>query len=581
MADGLLTTPADDTNVASPVATPEGWNQQKIAGGLLPRIWAKVLQAKRMGFKPAEVDQYVAEHTGGKLSSVVDLTKALARSQRVLGQTDVSKGPSAATTFMESLANQAALGIPEKMDVAAQTPESPLPPSAAGLGIPTGTPGGDTALRGNLGVNDILQAGGEEHPYPELAGGMIGSMGPSTLGGMAAEKALLPYLYKIPGLARLFPGLLKFGARGAVGGATASAIGAYGSQTDVTPHLGDIAQAAAEGAIIGFPLGVIGGWGSMKLEPGEHLLGESVQKSTTNEIPSYKAGKGQLLEGTVEPQPIGPPAKDITFTPQSEAAYQQRPEILRPFNAEKSADLRGTASKELTKSFQVSAQMRNAVRDRLEQLRQATNVIEKDPKTGYKAVLEGKPITDPQALSIYRSQRGSYAPPDAAAIYDLYKDLRDEIRDAGLARKAGNKPSLRGLSLVDAAKSRDALADALEPVPGFRDLQARVAPYMQRAAELRAFERGMIGRAIKPVGKAETAPKGGLLEEGLPETFGYKATQIEERASRAMYKPLFSTNIHDLFDFIQSEPEYRQFIPWAAREYGPLGGAAWGATKNK
>jgi hypothetical protein len=571
MANGI-TIPADDTNVAM-APTPS----------FVDRLWAKVLQAKKMGFAPADVDAYVREHSNGQLKSVVDLTRAQATSARALGAADVSRGPGRALTFMSHLADQAGLGIANKMDVALQQPETPLPASAAGLGIPTGQPGGDASLRqpGDLGVHSLLEEGAGAHPYTALAGEMAGAMAPGAVGGMAAEKAALPYLYKIPGLAKLFPGLLKFGARGAVGGAAASTLGSYGSSQDITPHPTDLVTAAAAGAIIGFPLGVIGGWGSMKLEPGEHLLGESVQKTATGEIPSYKAGKGALVEGTVSPQPVGPPAKQVTFTPESEAQYQQRPEILRPFNAEKSADLRGTASKELTKSFQVSTQMRNAVRDRMAALQDAVRSIERDPQTGYDATLGGKPITDEAALAIYRSQRGSMKTPDAADIYDLFKDMRDEIRDASLARQAGNKPSLRGMKLVDAAKARDVLSDALEPVPGFRELQGRVAPYMQRGAELRAFERGMIGRAIKPVGKAETAPKGGLLEEGIPETFGYKPTQIEERASRAMFKPLFSTNLHDLFHFIESEPEYRQFIPAAARELGAFGGAAYGATQNR
>src|SRR6266436_3045616 len=101
MADGTFPPIATD-DTSAPVAAPRP--------PLLDRLWAKVLQGKRMGLAPADLDGYVAEHTGGKLSSVVDLTKARAQSGRILDEMEASKGPSRGLTFMSHLANQAGLG---------------------------------------------------------------------------------------------------------------------------------------------------------------------------------------------------------------------------------------------------------------------------------------------------------------------------------------------------------------------------------------------------------------------------------------------------------------------------------------
>ena len=75
-----------------------------------------------------------------------------------------------------------------------------------------------------------------------------------------------------------------------------------------------------------------------------------------------------------------------------------------------------------------------------------------------------------------------------------------------------------------------------------------------------------MGRAIKPVGKTSEMPKGGLLNEGVKESYGYEPSQIEERSSRALYKAYFSKDINDLFHFIEHEPEFKTLIPAIGRE---------------
>src|SRR5689334_22127015 len=142
MADGTMMTPADDT-AAQPTPAPQP---------LIQRLWAKVLQAKRLGlYSPSDIDEYVSEHTGGKLSSVVDLTKALAQTGRATDLAEASKGPSAPATFMEGLADQAGLGIASKLNLG--------------------------------GAGEMMEAGRAEHPYAALGGEMAGAAGPSTIGG--------------------------------------------------------------------------------------------------------------------------------------------------------------------------------------------------------------------------------------------------------------------------------------------------------------------------------------------------------------------------------------------------------------
>jgi hypothetical protein len=109
-------------------------------------------------------------------------------------------------------------------------------------------------------------------------------------------------------------------------------------------------------------------------------------------------------------------------------------------------------------------------------------------------------------------------------------------------------------------------------VPGFADLQARVAPYIQRQRELQMATRSIIGRAIKPLGKTAPAPRGKLLEEGLEETTGYTPSQITEKTARELVGPLFrSSSTDDLMNFIHGRPEVPEAYPDILRDLPALG----------
>jgi len=537
MADGTLAgpgaQPADDSAVAGPGPGPT----------FIDRLWGKVLQAKKMGFSPADVDAYVAEHTNGRLKSVVDLTRAQAVGARATAGMEASKGPGAVPTFFEALSNQAGLGLPSKLN---------LP-----------------------GVNPMLEAGAAEHPKTSVAGEMTGIAGPSALSGMLAERTLVPLLYKyLPGLSKLLPGIMRAGVRGAVGGAAGSGTSAYAASPDLTPNPEDIGKAAALGAAVGGPLGAAGGWAATKLEPAEVIARKAVARSTPEDVPGYGIGKGALNEGQTTPARVGPPDKNTIFQPRPETEYQKLPDELRPFNAEKSPELRNAASKEITKSPQAAASAENLMRQRMSQLTKAKQAISANSETGYKGLLQNVPLTDEQIAQLPADAQRAMNAKTSPTAYDLYGYHRTlaQKADAAFGMKAkGMEPKLD----LDQAEAMGETASTIrqwlgDNVKGFNDLQAKVAPYLQRQNELRMFMRSIVGRAIKPLGKTSESPKGSLLNEGVKESYGYEPSQVEERASRALVRPFFSTKLKDLYDFVEKEPEFKTLVPAIGREAGSL-----------
>ncbi len=486
---------SDSTALPPPAIPPQQMEQ----------LWRDAMDALHTpGIKRADVDDYLRKHSNGVIPSfdhLVQLRGATTPEQPGLL-------PSILTSF----------GAGASLDAA---------------------PAADPALA------DYLAQAERAHPLATRLSHAAGTL-PTTALLTEAAAPLAALARFIPGFSKL-PALLRLGAQGATaaglgaGAATAVEQGAHG---EFDPH--EFAKQMGLAAALGGPLGMIGAWRGLKLDPSEHLLGRGVQESAPGIRPGFKAGLQAIQEGTTTPDiPITPGAASVP--PLSDADVARLPEVLRPLNVERSPALRALGGKVVPLSAQGAAEAKLAITQRMTDLEKAADAITEHPTTGYDAVLKPhqvNPVEDPQAFAVLKERQSLLPRPmrgqtDARTAFDLFKRLRKMAATA-------TDDNVR----VSAAHDADALRGYLGQIPEFENLQARVAPYLQRRAQLKTLMRQIVGRAIKPLGKAAPIPTGGT-EEGLKESFGFDPTQIGETAARKLVSPIFrSTESDALREFV-------------------------------
>lgn len=488
-------------------------------------IWQTAIDALHSGQKVnrKQLDGYIRTATKGQIGSFAEFARVRAQHQKTLGENQAAQAaiPSPAATFAEGAANGMGLGIPEMIARNA----SPNDPDA-------------------MQMRDFMASGAENNPMADLTGNMVGGAVPAAVGGAAATPAL-------EGLAALTPGLrsLPALARTALAGGVAQApiAGIQAATRGGSP--GEIGTSMALATALGVPLSAAAAWGSTITNPAEHFAGRAVQEATPG-VPNFRAGKQALVAGETTPYRIGRPEAEMQSTPLSEADIAKMPEVLRPMNFEKSPSLRTLAAKRTVESPEAATQMERAITQRIAKIIDAKKAISEHPETGYNALLEGKIIENPDAIQAYQQTTGSAQPPTARQAYDLQKSLDKKVDAAWKAKARG------GVFDFDKTEGMSETADVLRgtlrnEVDGFGDLQSDVAPYLQRQSELRGQLRSIIGRTIKPLGKSAENPSGPLME-AVKEAHGAGKGQITEEAARQLVKPLASTNIQDLFDFVGS-----------------------------
>lgn len=517
-------------------------------------IWQTALDALHSGQKinRKQLDGYIRTATKGQIGSFAEFARVRAQHQTTLGGNQAAQAaiPSPAATFAEGIANGAGLGIPEMI---ARTGDQSNPDVAQ--------------------MRDFMASGAENNPMSDLTGNMVGGAIPAAVGSAAMAPALEGLAAVTPGL-RALPGLARTAIAGGVSQAPIAGIQA--ATRGGSP--GEIATSMALATALGIPASAAAGWAATKTNPAEHFAGRAVQEATPG-VPNFRAGKQAILQGKTTPYRIGRPEAEMTSTPLSEAEVQKLPEVLRPMNFERAPSIRSLAAKRTVESPEAATQMERAITQRIAKLIDAKKTISEHPETGYNALLEGKIVENPEAIQAYQQTTGSSQPPTARQIYDLQKSLDKKVDAAWKAKARG------GAFDFDKTEGMSETADVLRgtlrnEIDGFGDLQSDVAPYLQRQTELRGQLRSIIGRTIKPLGKTAENPSGDLIE-ALKEAHGAGKGQITEEAARQLVKPLTSTNIQDLFDFVGSgSPLHKslfKFKPGA--ETGAVGGGMGSKSK--
>lgn len=525
----------------------------------LDQIWQTAVDAlsnmRKGGMKitRADLDAFVHDETKGKITSFAQLAQERVRANNVASTQEQQKiaEPSALGTGAVAAGDAMSFGLVNRM-------------MKAGIG-PGGFP-----TQPDTDTQNYMDAGAEAHPMADFVGSTAGGIPPAILAGEAMAGPAGSALAKIPGFSAL-PSLARTAVQGGAVAGGVSGLSSYAHSEDLLhPNPLAILKDAGMGAAIGAPLSAMGAWKGLKIDPSEHMLGKAVQEATPAETPSLMKGIKAIREGGVTPTTASPVLSD--------AEIAKLPEVLRPIGFERSPSLRVLGAKAVTKSAEAAAQAEKAIRDRIAAVGDAKNAIYSDTKTGYDAILEGTPIQNPAAAEIF-AKYSFDKPVTARSVFDLEQRLARQSDHMFKVKETGN-----AIVKIDEAEALSTDADALrtmlgDEVTGFNDLQAKVAPYIQRQGQLRTALRQVVGRAIKPRGNAPAIPKGGM-HEAIEESVGLSKEEITEKAARKLVNPLFrSTNTDELVNFITNKGTIPHTL--ARRSASAGAGAATGAAQSR
>lgn len=313
-------------------------------------------------------------------------------------------------------------------------------------------------------------------------------------------------------------------AQGAIQGAPLGLLGAYAQQPDLlNPNLGSLAKGAAATAAAGGALGLIGGMGSRMYNPAEQNLKIGIERSVPDQDFNFERGLQAL-----EPPSGAPP-------------------VLQPLMAEK-PNLGLLATKYVRQSQVAATQAKNLIENRLQVVRDAKNAIANDPQSGYDAILSQTPMTDPRAVGtswyqgLQRQTKGDV--PTGRDVFNLYKRLQSEVQSAEKARARGSITEAQKQSAYQAGQTADEIAPILNDVPGFPELQAKMAPYLEREKALNNLSVQLQGRGVYLKGKMPSPPPRGVREKVL-EALQATSPWGTERAARSLVPALYGTTTPD------------------------------------
>jgi hypothetical protein len=512
---------------------------------LLDRLWDTLTdpgvheQLRSGKMSRADLDAAVAYYTNGSLKSFADLAATRTRMTNTAAQQEQARiaTPSRGLSYAAGAANEMALGLPEKL--------APLS-------------GRNSFARQ---FTDILNRGREAYPRTEPVAELGGSIIPAALGGEGAAKLAEPAIGALSKVPVLGSSIGRMLARGAAAGAGGSAAAEYASDPNAAPDWKRIGSAAVAGAPFGAAAAVPAWWAATKLNPMEHVASRAVMESAPGDQPSMASGMRALTEGSTSPMPIGRPGpEEITFKAHPKVVNDALPEPLQQMNFEKSAKLRVEGAKFLAADPEAMNSARLALSSKLDRIGAAISKIGDD----YDPILKGRALTDADLEQLPPgTQRAMRQTPDATArdLFHRYKSLRDKASAIFDSREAG---TLTNSAQLDDAAAMSQEARALRDwlgtnVDGFEKLQQRIAPWLQRQGELQIARRQIVGRAIKPLGKATDVPSGGA-EEGYKELAGYAPRLISSRAARRLAPVLLSPKLEDLFHAAQ-HPDLKEIVP--------------------
>lgn len=464
-------TPEMQTAQPDAAAAPQPWkslgNPHDDYEALLG-LFQKGLAMRRAGQNPDQFVQQQLGHTGAK--SMKDLASMLAFVAKAGGE-DVPK-PSAAASAVGGALDAASAGTGTQIHGLAK-------------GIDNLILGGAFAPGYRKGVGEYQQGmenAYSAHPVATTAGGIGGAVGGGLLlPSGAVMDAELGAPFRMGSIAgqtgerSLVPGL----ARG-IGTGAAAGYGTGLLHQDLThPDFKSPVIPGAIGAGTGGVLGLARASYNALQNPAQFYLNRALSFD-----------EPLIEESLRSPQPAGNPT-----------LLEQSPTLVS--NAQTLARVNRPAAVRAVRNLDAEA---------TKVAREASG-ISNDPAKGYDAIFENRWLGDPETMKAWNELTGETTVPSARDVFDKYKSMRRFVNNTTSARMKGTvvRPE-DDATAIDYTQKMNTFANALADVPGFNELQEKLAPYLQRRTALGQL-RSMLQRRAR--GQLGEDPKRGLVESML------------------------------------------------------------------
>jgi len=384
-----------------------------------------------------------------------------------------------------------------------------------------------------------LKAGAKEHPWIAGLSDVAGSMASGGMVGGGIARGLGPMI-RSP-LAR---GLAVGAATGAVGGEAAGISDQPGQEVNPVKAL----PQAAAGTALG---GILGGAGAKFIEalnPSEQTAFDLVRRSAPGK-PGILAGK-TWQAGFDQLQKVSDQYKDLGD-----------PVLARPVGM-----LNRTMRQQLIKTGMNSQEAASEVIDKSKALLKAVTArsteIGNDPETGYHAVLaksNAAIMADPETQAIARTQgKQTMTGPE---LHDFKKQLSQSVRSMQKKYDMGDEVNTADM------KSKGALLDRVQTVlqqqPGYAELNAKIAPYLQYARDLRQTgsvisKRMARGTQIGTSKNVETGPIK-MVSDAVKGVLGVNPMMQKERAGTTLGHALMeSSGPREFVEQTETTPAWTQ-----------------------
>ena len=198
---------------------------------------------------------------------------------------------------------------------------------------------------------------------------------------------------------------------------------------------------------------------------------------------------------------------------------------LPPLGIELAKRMRQVAAKAIRANPDAGVEAGANIDQELARVTQAKQAITEHPQTGYDALLQGKQIQDPEALQIMKTFGGSTSTA-ARDVFELQKDLTNAARSASAARRLGMASPGRIRTGVASGEAAQSLREILgNEIPGFNQLQANAAPYIQREQQL-----ARLSKQIKTMTESLRSSAGGEEPKTLWHVLTEHAGAFPEKA---------------------------------------------------
>lgn len=353
-----------------------------------------------------------------------------------------------------------------------------------------------------------LQRGGDLHPGAELGGDITGILA----GGFGLGRAA----GSIPGL-RALPNSMSAGIQGAAAGATGGYASGLGMQPGQEWNFQKPLLPAALGGALGFGMGA----GAEKLLSSVNAAADRAHELIRRSAPvgtGIGAGTG-FWSGVRELEKLNSRFNGIL----------RRPLALLTRRLEQS----------LQQTARVSPTMADDATTTLTRMERTVDAayqkLARDPVRGYPILEKVDLSQNPQAAAIAREQ-GFTGQVTARWLENLRQELRNEVRTLKLQKESGME-KVRNATLQSRGEKLSQIEKVLDDVPGYSELRARVAPYLNYLQQIRKLRSRIERSRLRPT--PLVGGGGGLAaKDAVKAAVGLDRGMAQERTARSLGQAL-------------------------------------------